>query len=162
MTNDLLMQTMTLTKDRLVLSSERVPHKKKKKKQDRNCQTVINIWSWAPDGGSTPRLTDWLTDWLTVSHNVTLTLTLITRERESGVVTRLEAGLNISTVTLPVIGGDKKRSLKSETVKYGRWVPWDSDPRKTALSRASSIWKRQTRPLVREGILQNNTVTVKQ
>jgi hypothetical protein len=38
-------------------------------KQDRNCQTVINIWSWAPDGGSTPRLTDWLT----VSRNVTLT-----------------------------------------------------------------------------------------
>jgi hypothetical protein len=25
-------------------------------------QTVINIWSWAPDGGSTPKLTDWLTD----------------------------------------------------------------------------------------------------
>jgi hypothetical protein len=34
-------------------------------KQDRNCQTVINIW------GSTPILTDWLT----VSRNVTLTLT---------------------------------------------------------------------------------------
>jgi hypothetical protein len=29
------------TKDRPVLSSERAPHKK----QDRNCQTVINIWS---------------------------------------------------------------------------------------------------------------------
>jgi hypothetical protein len=29
-------------------------------KQDRNCQAVINIWSW-------------LTDWLTVSRNVTLT-----------------------------------------------------------------------------------------
>jgi hypothetical protein len=28
------------TKDRPVLSSERTPHKK----QDRNCQTVINIW----------------------------------------------------------------------------------------------------------------------
>jgi hypothetical protein len=55
-------------KDRPVLSSERVHHKNK----DRNCQTVINIWSWAPGWCSTPRLTDWLT----VSRNVTLTLTL--------------------------------------------------------------------------------------
>jgi hypothetical protein len=31
------------TKDRPVLSSERAPHIKKN--QDRNCQTVINIWS---------------------------------------------------------------------------------------------------------------------
>jgi hypothetical protein len=37
------------------------------KTRHRNCQTAINIWSWAPDGGSTPRLT--------VSRNVTLTLT---------------------------------------------------------------------------------------
>jgi hypothetical protein len=37
-----LMHAMTLTKDRPVLSSERAPHKKK---QDRNCQTVLNIWS---------------------------------------------------------------------------------------------------------------------
>jgi hypothetical protein len=28
-------------------------------KQDRNCQTVINIWSWAPDGA---RHLDLLTD----------------------------------------------------------------------------------------------------
>jgi hypothetical protein len=34
--------------------------------------------------------------------------------------TRVEAGSNTSPVTLPVIGGDEKRSLKSETVKYGR------------------------------------------
>jgi hypothetical protein len=40
-------------KDRPVLSSEWAPHK-----NDRNCQTVINIWSWA------------------VSRNATLTLTL--------------------------------------------------------------------------------------
>jgi hypothetical protein len=30
------------------------------------------------------------------------------------------AGSNTSTVTLRVVGGDEKRSLKSETVKYGR------------------------------------------
>jgi predicted pyridoxine 5'-phosphate oxidase superfamily flavin-nucleotide-binding protein len=29
------------------------------------------------------------------------------------------AGSNTSTVTLQVVGGDKKGSLKSETVKYG-------------------------------------------
>jgi hypothetical protein len=32
----------------------------------------------------------------------------------------VEAGSNTSTVTLPVVGGDEKGSLKSETVKYGR------------------------------------------
>jgi hypothetical protein len=35
-------------------------------------------------------------------------------------VTRVEAGSNTSTVTLRVVGGDKKGNLKSETVKYGR------------------------------------------
>jgi hypothetical protein len=30
-----------------------------------------------------------------------------------------EEGSNTSTVTLRVVGGDEKRSLKSETVKYG-------------------------------------------
>jgi hypothetical protein len=42
------------------------------------------------------------------------------REREESVKTRVEAGSNTSTVTLRVVGGDEKRSLKSETVKYGR------------------------------------------
>jgi hypothetical protein len=55
------------TKDRPILSSEKAPHK-----NDRNCQTVINIWSWAPDGG---RHQDLLTDWPTVSRNVTSTST---------------------------------------------------------------------------------------
>jgi hypothetical protein len=32
---------------------------------------------------------------------------------------RVEARSNTSTVTLRVVGGDKKGSLKSETVKYG-------------------------------------------
>jgi hypothetical protein len=39
-------------------------------KQHRNCQTVINILSWVPDGA---RHLDLLTDWLTVGRNVTLT-----------------------------------------------------------------------------------------
>jgi hypothetical protein len=33
-------------------------------------------------------------------------------------LTRVEAGSNTSTVTLRVVGGDKKGSLKYETVKY--------------------------------------------
>jgi hypothetical protein len=61
----------------------------------------------------------------------------------------VEAGLNTSTVTLRVIGGDEKGSLNSETVKYGREYL-----RKTALARASSIYKRQTHPLIREGAPQ--------
>jgi hypothetical protein len=34
--------------------------------------------------------------------------------------TRVEAGSNTSTVTLPLVGGDEKGSLKYETVEYGR------------------------------------------
>jgi hypothetical protein len=55
---------LTLTHDRPVLSSERAPPNG----QDNNCQTVINIWSWTPDG---VRHQDRQTDWLTVSRNVT-------------------------------------------------------------------------------------------
>jgi hypothetical protein len=39
-------------------------------------------------------------------------------EKEKG-FTRVEAGSNTSTVTLRVVHGDEKGSLKSETVKYG-------------------------------------------
>jgi hypothetical protein len=39
--------------------------------------------------------------------------------REFKEETRVEAGSNTSTVTLQVVGGDEKGSLKSETVKYG-------------------------------------------
>jgi hypothetical protein len=31
----------------------------------------------------------------------------------------VEAGSNISTIALQVVGGDEKGSLESETVKYG-------------------------------------------
>jgi hypothetical protein len=41
------------------------------------------------------------------------------RHRETRSKTRVEAGSNTFTVTLRVVGGDEKRSLKSETVKYG-------------------------------------------
>jgi hypothetical protein len=35
-------------------------------------------------------------------------------------LSRVEAGSNTSTVALRVVGGNKKGSLESETVKYGR------------------------------------------
>jgi hypothetical protein len=40
--------------------------------------------------------------------------------RITSVVTGVEAGSNTSTVTLQVVGGGEKGSLKFETVKYGR------------------------------------------
>jgi hypothetical protein len=40
--------------------------------------------------------------------------------------------------------------------------PKGSDPRKAVLERASSIYERQTRPLVREDAPQNKTITVKE
>jgi hypothetical protein len=43
---------------------------------------------------------------------------VITEEREE--LTRVEAGSNTSTLTLRVVGGDEKRSLKSERTKYVR------------------------------------------
>jgi hypothetical protein len=39
---------------------------------------------------------------------------------DTGGLSRVEVGSNTSTVALRVVGGDKKGSLKSETVKYGR------------------------------------------
>jgi hypothetical protein len=53
--------------------------------------------------------------YLTVSRNVTWTWTWIKSQRDP----RVEAGSNTSTVTLRVVGGDEKGSLKSETLKYG-------------------------------------------
>jgi hypothetical protein len=69
---------------------------------------------------------DRLADWI-VGRNITLTLTWFET------VTRVEAGSNTSTVTLRVVGGDEKVSLKSETVIYGQecqgtrtreWLHW--------------------------------------
>jgi hypothetical protein len=50
-----------------------------------------------------------------------------TQQTKGQVITRVEAGSNTSTVTLRVVGGDEKGSLKSETVKYdlkshGTWT----------------------------------------
>jgi hypothetical protein len=66
--------------------------------------------------------------------------------------TRVEAGSNTSSVTLRVVGGDEKRSLKSEAVKYG----YESQGTRT---RERLRWRgptAYTRPLVREGAPQQD------
>jgi hypothetical protein len=59
---------LTLTHDRPVLSSKGAPQK-----QNRNCQRLINIWSYAPDGCFVPGQTGRLT----VGRNIRLRLRLI-------------------------------------------------------------------------------------
>jgi hypothetical protein len=59
----------TVTKDRPTLSSERAPPQR----QNRNCQTVTNIWSWGPDGA---RHQDRQTDWPSVAMWLRLGLRL--------------------------------------------------------------------------------------
>jgi hypothetical protein len=103
----------------------------------------INIWSWAPDGA---RHQDRQTDWLTVSHKVTLTLTLRVSPCGGG-VEYLHRG---------PASRRRRRKGKSQMWDSKIWsrVPRDSEPTKTALAGASSIYKRQTRPLVREAAPQ--------
>jgi hypothetical protein len=78
-------------------------------------------------------------------------------------LSRVEAGSNTSTVALRV-GGDRKRSLESETVKYGHEPHGTRTLKMTALAKTSSKSKRQTRPLVRESAPHQqirNCLTVK-
>jgi hypothetical protein len=127
------------TNDRPVLSSEKAPHKN----QDRNCQNSIKYLAMSPRWGSTPRLTNWPS----VAIWVWLWLT--------GDITRVEAGSNTSTVTLRVVGGDEKGSLKSETVIYGRESQGTHTREILRWLRGRSMYKRHTRPFVREGAPQS-------
>jgi hypothetical protein len=74
--------------------------------------------------------------------------------RQRRIHPHVEIESNTSTVALRVVGGDEKGNFKSETVKIWSQILRDSDPRETALARTRSIYKRQTRPLVREGAPQ--------
>jgi hypothetical protein len=69
----------------------------------------------------------------------------------------VEARSNTSTVTLRVVRGDEKGSLKSGTVKFGR-------ESQGTLTRERLRWQGSaTCPLVREGAShKKKTVTVKQ
>jgi hypothetical protein len=74
---------------------------------------------------------------VSTTRDLLLETVLFTRSVQSGYkkdnlgrpnISRVEAGLNTSTVTLRLVGGDEKGSLESETVKYGReshgtWPP---------------------------------------
>jgi hypothetical protein len=76
--------------------------------------------------------------------------------------TCVEAVSNTSTVTLRVVGGDEKRSLKSGTVKYGR-------ESQGTLTRERLRWQSpaaytKDRPVLssEKAPHKNKTVTVKQ
>jgi hypothetical protein len=67
-------------------------------------------------------------------------------------VTRVEASSNTSTVALLIVGGDKKGSLKFETVKYGREAQRTrTRTRERLLDKGQQHIQKTDRPLVREG-----------
>jgi hypothetical protein len=74
----------------------------------------------------------------------------------------VEAGSNISTVTLRVVGGDEKGSLKSETVKYGHESQMTGTPEillwrgVAANTKDRPVLPSETEPQ------KNKTVTVKE
>jgi hypothetical protein len=79
-----------------------------------------------------------------------------------GQVYCVEAGSNTSTVTLRVVGGDEKGSLKSGTVKYGHesqgtltqeWLCWRGPP---AYTKDRPVLSSERAPQ------KNKTVTVKE
>jgi hypothetical protein len=73
----------------------------------------------------------------------------------------VEAGSNTSTVTLRVVGCDEKGSLKTDSKILSR-DPKDTDLRKTALARTSSIYKGRPVLSSERALHKNMTVTVKQ
>jgi hypothetical protein len=56
---------------------------------------------------------------MTVKDRTDFSGSICTAEASTQSDTHVEAGLNTSTVTLRLVGGGEKGSLKSETVKYG-------------------------------------------
>jgi hypothetical protein len=66
----------------------------------------------------------------------------------------VEAGSNTSTVSLRVVGGDEKGSLKSETVKYGRKSQGTRTRERLRWQGPAAHTKDRPRPLVREGVPQ--------
>jgi hypothetical protein len=75
---------------------------------------------------------------------------------------RVEAWWNTSTVTLRVVGGDEKGSLKSETVKYGR-ESQGTRPRERLRWQGPAAYTKDRLVLSSERALhKNKTVIVKQ
>jgi hypothetical protein len=68
--------------------------------------------------------------------------------------TWVEAGSNTSTVTLRVVGGDEKGSLKCETVKYGLKSQGTRTRERLRWQGPAAPTEDKTRPLIREGAPQ--------
>jgi hypothetical protein len=65
-------------------------------------------------------------------------------------------------VTLRVVGGDEKGSLKSETVKYGHESQRELDPRKTTLAGPAAYTKDRPVLSSKRAPHKNKTVTVQE
>jgi hypothetical protein len=116
------------------------------RKQYRNCQTVINICSWAPDGA---RQQDLLIDWPSVAMWLWLWLAFEVVPCGGGV-----EYLHRSPASRRRRRKGKSRIWDSKILSR---VPRDSDSRMIALTRVSSNFKRQTRPLVGESAPHQQT-----
>jgi hypothetical protein len=108
------------TKDRPILSSERAPHKK----EDRNCQKIINIWSRARDGA---RYQNLLTDWPSVAMWLWLWLGGIRCSKGTPIIKK---------PTLPFYqrrNNERKKSIDTEQI-YGYGSQRGSMPGVTVLA----------------------------
>jgi hypothetical protein len=76
--------------------------------------------------------------------------------------TPVEAGSNIFTVTLRVVGGDETGSLKSETVKYGRKSQGTRIRGRLRWQRPAAYTKYRPVLTSERAPHNNKTVTVKQ
>jgi hypothetical protein len=74
---------------------------------------------------------------------------------------RVEAGSNISTVTLRVVGGEEKGSLKSEIVKYG-CESQGTRTRERLRWQGPTAYTKDRPVLSSERASHKNTVTVEQ
>jgi hypothetical protein len=77
-------------------------------------------------------------------------------------LTRAEAVSNTSSVTLRVVGGDEKGSLKSETVKYGRESQGTRTREKLRWQEPAAYTKDRPVLSSERAPQKNKTVTVKQ
>jgi hypothetical protein len=76
--------------------------------------------------------------------------------------TRVEAESNTTTVTLSVVGGDGKGSLKSETAKYGREYQGTRTRERLRWQEPAAYTKDRPALSDETASHKNKTVTVKQ
>jgi hypothetical protein len=83
-------------------------------------------------------------------------------QSEETEMTRVEAESNTSTVTLRVVGGDEKGSIKTETVKYGREIQGTRTRERLRWREPAAYTKDRPVLSSERAPPQNKTVTVKQ